>query len=293
MLQSHLCSCVCPEDANLQQKLRKTNMASEQGIALVEEQKWLDPISDVLQKAINGAFSSGGAAGQRIANALHGTWLGHPLHPVLTDVPIGAWTVALVLDIAEGSTGNKKYARGADAAITVGLIGAVGAAITGLTDWHKIDGKPRRLGITHGLLNTIAAGLYTSSLIARRRKSRSTGRVLSGIGYAIAATSAYLGGNLVYQERIGVDHTGDLELPDKFVGAIAETELKDGELKKADVAGVPVLLLRKGGKIEAIVERCSHLGGPLSEGELIENSVRCPWHGSRFCLETGRVLDGP
>jgi nitrite reductase/ring-hydroxylating ferredoxin subunit/uncharacterized membrane protein len=269
------------------------NMATEHSIAVIEKQGWLDPIGDVLQKTISTVFSSTGRTGQKIENALHGTWLGHPLHPALVHVPLGAWTTAFVLDIGESTTGNKKLGRAADAAITIGLAGAVGAAITGLTDWHKIDGKPRRLGLTHGLLNIAATTLHASSLVARRRKNRSAGRVLSGLGFAFAAVSGYLGGDLVYSERIGVDHTADLELPNKFIGAVSETEIKDSPMKKVDVAGIPVLLARHEGRIEAIVERCSHLGGPLSEGTLEDNSVRCPWHGSRFCLETGKVLDGP
>src|SRR5215472_954200 len=116
-------------------------MATEQSIALIEKQGWLDPIGNVLQRTVSTVFSSTGRTGRKVENALHGTWLGHPVHAALVHFPIGAWTTAMVLDIAESTTGNKKLGRGADAAIAIGLASAAGAAITGLTDWHKTDSK--------------------------------------------------------------------------------------------------------------------------------------------------------
>ncbi|HVF90622.1 MAG TPA: Rieske 2Fe-2S domain-containing protein [Blastocatellia bacterium] len=259
----------------------------------LDRQAWLEETSDALQPAIKECFEAGGEAGQAVKNFLHGKWLGHPLHPVLTDVPLGAWTAALALDAMEMTTGRKELGAGADAAIAVGLVGAVGAAVTGLTDWSETDGRARKVGITHGLLNLGAALLYGTSLAVRNRKSRNARVGLAMLGYAVSSASAYLGGHLVFGEQIGVDHTAHYHLPDGFARVLPDADLREGELKRADANGVPVLLVRRGGEIHALVETCSHLGGPLSEGKLEGNTVRCPWHGSRFCLEDGSVVDSP
>lgn len=269
-------------------------MTSEIPIEVVERQEWMDPVADGLQKALTRAYESSGGAGRRVKNFLHGTWLGHPLHPVLTDIPIGAWTAALVMDAIDASGAGKAYGRGADAAIGLGLVGAVASAVTGLTDWQAIDGRARRVGLAHGLLNLTGTALYTASWALRRgRGSRPSARALAAAGYAIAAFSAYLGGNLVYAKQIGVNHTAGEPLPEDFVPVIDEAELLEGQPRRALADGVKVLLLRRGGQIYAIAEVCSHLGGPLAEGEVAGLTVRCPWHGSRFSVETGEVIDGP
>lgn len=268
-------------------------MAPEDAIALIEEQDWLEPLENGLKNAISEAFSAAGPNGRKAENFLHGTWLGHPLHPVLTDIPIGAWTAALVLDALDAFSETDAYGRGADAALATGLAGAVGAALTGLTDWHKIDGKTQRLGLIHGLLNLTGAALCTTSLIKRKQDRRVEGRFYSLFGYTAALCSAWLGGILVYRKQIGVDHTAGEPLPREFVPALAETELPEGQLRRVTVDGVKVLLVRQNGEIRALAEVCSHEGGPLAEGKLEDGTVRCPWHGSRFSLEDGKVVDGP
>jgi nitrite reductase/ring-hydroxylating ferredoxin subunit len=127
----------------------------------------------------------------------------------------------------------------------------------------------------------------------RRNRERRAGREMAWLGLTISAVSAYLGGHLVYKEKIGVNHTADFSAPEEFVAVLAEAELPENQLRRVDAKGVPVLLVRKGGQIYAIAETCSHLGGPLSEGTLEDHAVRCPWHGSCFSLEDGRVLEGP
>src|SRR5690242_15460653 len=102
-------------------------MASEPPVDVVEKQEWLEPVETGLQNAVSAAYESAGPVGLKIKDALHGTWLGRPLHPVLTDIPIGAWTATVVLDIMEAS-GRKGYSRGADLTLKVGLVGAVAAA---------------------------------------------------------------------------------------------------------------------------------------------------------------------
>jgi nitrite reductase/ring-hydroxylating ferredoxin subunit/uncharacterized membrane protein len=256
------------------------------------QQAWLDPVAEPLTAAVHQAYEAGGETGRALKNAAHGVWLGHPLHPVFTDVPLGSWTTALALDAAESATGDPGYGRAADLAIGVGLAGAVGAAITGLTDWSETDGRARRAGLMHGLLNVSATSLYVISLALRRNRARAAGRACSAAGLAVAGVAAYLGGNLVYGERIGVNHA-DEGGPDKFTPAMASADLPADQPRKGEAGGVPVMLARQHDRVCALAEHCSHLGGPLSEGTLGRNSVVCPWHGSEFRLTDGRVLNGP
>lgn len=264
-------------------------------IARIARQEWLGTAGDAIQPAVIKAFEAGGDTGQEIKNFLHGTWLGHPLHPVITDIPVGAWTTAAVLDGLE-LLGKEKYAPGADAAVTVGLVGAMGAAVTGLTDWSGTHGEGRRLGLMHAMLNVGATALYVTSLILRRRKkTRGTAIGLSMLGYGVVSASAYLGGHLVFGKQIGVDHTATAAAyPEEFVAVLPENELAENSMRRVEAGEVPVLLARKNGVIFAIAHTCSHLGGPLSEGELLDDGrVRCPWHGSVFSLEDGSVQAGP
>lgn len=262
-------------------------------VGVIDRQRWLDRIGKPLESAVSGAFSRGGAPGQQVKDFLHGTWLGHPLHPALSDVPIGAWTAALVLDSLEVVSGRGEFGPGADAAVGVGLAGAVGSAVTGLNDWQHLHGRSQRVGLVHGVLNAGATLLYTASLLYRRRGSRGPARGLASLGYAVVTAAAYLGGDLVYDKHIGVNHTTREGLPREFVPVLDDTELREGELRCVDAKGAPVMLVRAGGRIHALANTCSHLGGPLCEGTLHEGGVVCPWHGSRFDLETGEVLDGP
>jgi nitrite reductase/ring-hydroxylating ferredoxin subunit/uncharacterized membrane protein len=268
-------------------------MATEALINAVEQQEALNRLSDQIQPFVRDAFKSAGPVGREVKNILHGTWLGHPLHPALTDVPLGAWTAALALDAMESISGRRELGAGADAAIAVGLVGAAGAAVTGLTDWSETDGRARKVGMLHGLMNAGATVLYTTSLILRRKKKRNAGIGFAMLGYAVSSASAYLGGHLVFGEQIGVNHAAAQEMPKEFVPVLPDAELQEGEMKRVDAAGVPVLLVRLEGAVCALAHTCSHLGGPLSEGKLEGDVVQCPWHGSRFNVKDGSVVDGP
>ncbi len=268
-------------------------MVSEALMKAVDQQEALDRLSDQIQPLVRDAFNSAGPAGREVKNILHGTWLGHPLHPALTDVPLGAWTAALALDALESISGRRELGAGADAAIAVGLVGAAGAAVTGLTDWSETNGRARKVGMLHGLLNVGATVLYTTSLVMRRKQKRNAGMGLAMLGYAVSSASAYLGGHLVFGEQIGVNHAASQEMPKEFVPVLPDAQLKEGEMKRADAAGVPVLLVRLDGAVCALAHTCSHLGGPLSEGKLEGDVVQCPWHGSRFNVRDGSVVDGP
>jgi nitrite reductase/ring-hydroxylating ferredoxin subunit/uncharacterized membrane protein len=273
--------------ATRERSLRELGEAAVRG---VERQDWLEPLAERLQRAVGAVYEAGGSTGRRIRDFLHGTWLGHPLHPVLTDIPLGAWTVAATLDLS--SRNGHGHERAADTAIGVGLVGAVGAAVTGLTDWQHTAAEDRRVGLLHGLLNLSATGLYALSFVLRLRGARGAGRATAGLGFTAALGAAYLGGHLVYRKRIGVDHAPRVEWDD-FVAVLPESELTESAPRRVETRGVPIVLVRRGGHTFALADQCAHLGGPLSEGRVDDAGIRCPWHGSRFALDDGRILEGP
>jgi len=262
-------------------------MGTEKIVRALGDQEWLDELAAPVQEAVRNLLP------RDLKNFLHGSALGHPLHPALIDLPLGSWTLAAILDGLELARGRDKT-RAADAAIKIGLIGAVAAAVAGLTDWSETDGRAKRIGMTHGVMNLAATGLYVTSLLLRR-KSRSKGIGVSMMAYAVATSSAFLGGHLTYGEQIGVDHTAtaDQEQPEKFTAVLDDEKLPAEKPTKVTADGVAVVLVRRGDTIYALRDTCTHLGGPLSEGKLEGDGIVCPWHGSRFCLADGRVLDGP
>lgn len=267
-------------------------MDSSNALSQLTDQPALDAIGEPLSRAIRGAYESGGAAGQTAKNLMHGVWLGHPLHPVFTDLPLGAWTTGLVLDTVGAMNRDPAMERAADVAIAVGLTGAAAAAITGLTDWSETSGHSRRTGLVHGLLNIAATTLYATALVLRKRGARASGQSFGLAGYGLAIGAAWFGGDLVYGQQIGVTHAATAE-PEEFTAVAAAAELADNSMIRARQGDADVLLARQRGRVCALVHSCAHLGGPLSEGTLKDGTVVCPWHGSEFRLDDGTVLNGP
>ena len=173
---------------------------------LAEQQSWLAPAEEPLQTAIRDLFHSlGDEAGHKLRNLLHGTWLNEPLHAVMTDVPVGSWTAAVVFDSLAALGAGKALDAAADASVVLGIVGAVGAAVTGMNDWADTDGPARRIGLVHALINTGALGIFAASALARRKpQGRVRGRSLAALGFVLAGVSAHLGGNLVYEHGVGV-----------------------------------------------------------------------------------------
>lgn len=263
-------------------------------VETIARQEPLDAPSQAVQGAIADAYAVGGPPARKLKNLLHGVAIGHPLHALLTDVPVGAWTAALALDALEVTTGREELRSGADTAMAVGLAGALGAALAGLTDWHVLgETRPRRIGFVHALVNVTATTLYGLALLLRRLGARRAGLALSLMGYGVISAGAYLGGVLVYEQKIGVEHTAAKSPPRTFVPVLAEASLNEGELQRADARGFPVLLTRRGQQVYALADTCSHLGCSLAKGRLEGDAVICTCHGSRFALHDGRVLDGP
>ena len=268
-----------------------TSVRRDAIVGTIGEQEWMKPVEKGLQKLIHKGFHFRG--GRQLKNFLHGTWIGHPLHVILTDVPIGAWTAAIVFDALDGMTTRPRYRSAADTAVGIGLVGALGAAATGLTDWQDIDPPARRIGLVHGLLNVASVALFGGSLLARHKGRRTSGKSLAVLGYAVSAVAARLGGNLVYGQKIGVDHTAEDKLPQEFTAVLPDADLREDKPFRTEHDGTPILLIRRGQQIYALAETCSHLGGPLSEGALDGDVIQCPWHGSRFSIRDGHVVDGP
>src|SRR5579884_3813076 len=247
----------------------------------VMEQKWLDSLGEPLQKTIDGIFSSMGNSGKQLKNLLNGTWLGHPLHPVITDVPVGAWTTSMVLDTAAAMTGNEGVATAADIAVGTGIAAAVGAALTGFTDWSDTYGKERKVGLLHGLLMGSTTVLYSLSLVSRLTGNRKTGTGLSNLAAAVLTAGAYVGGDEVFDIGYGVNHTAFLHGPREFVPVMAEADLAENKPTKGDAKGTPVMLVKLGETIYALGDTCVHAGCSLSGGTLDGASIICPCHGSQ------------
>ncbi len=258
----------------------------------ISRQKWLKPVEAALGATADALFLKDVPFGEKLRNFFHGTWFGHPLHPVITDVPLGAWTAATALDIYELATGDDHLARGSDVAVGIGLLGAAGAVVTGLNDWNYTYEKPRRVGALHAVINIAATACYLGSWWQRRNGCRRHGLTTGFAGFGLSLVGAYLGGHLVYNERIGVNHAPE-ELPHEFVPVMKEADLPDYKMVKAKADDIPILVVRRGGQILVMAEKCSHLGGPLSEGEFDGTSVVCPWHYSKFDIEDGHVIVGP
>jgi nitrite reductase/ring-hydroxylating ferredoxin subunit/uncharacterized membrane protein len=252
-------------------------------------QRWADPLAKRLQPLISRAVSP-----PAVHNFLDGVWLGAPLHPALTDVPVGAWTTALLLDGASVVTGDKALGAAADRALAVGTIAAVPAAVTGLNDMRDLLGQSRRIAMVHALANVLGLSLTTASLAYRHRGRRGLARGLSGLGYVTSSSAAHLGGKLSFALGIRVNRTVGQSVPESFVPVLDAAELHGDELRQVEVDGVPVLLARtRAGEVCALASTCTHLGGPLAEGTREGDTVTCPWHGSRFDLRTGAVVEGP
>lgn len=247
----------------------------------LEEMPWLDRVGDRVTALLQPLLQAPRAAG--VKDVLHGRWLGHALHPVLTDLPIGFWTSAFVLDVA----GAGRAARLLNAFACVSV---AGTAAAGVADWTATDGRERRLGLLHGLLNTAGLGLQLVALCSRHRRAY---RAWSWTGFAVSSAAAYLGGELVFDRGVMVNHDAWVAGPAEWTAALPEAELPEGEMRPAQIGGRTILLSRENGVISAIEDSCTHAGGPLHEGGLVDGVVTCPWHGSRFRVADGTCMGGP
>lgn len=246
-----------------------------------------------LAEAIHGLVMRGGAPARRVADALHGTGLGHPLHPILTDIPIGAWSLAALCDLVAAITGSPDAERAADTLIAAGAAAAVPTALAGAADYSTIPQQATATGALHGILNGSALGLYLLSLAARRGGQRGVGVGLALAAFGLVGAAGALGGDLVYRHKVGVNHSDQPEAEGDWEDVLAEIDLAEGAPQRVDVADAPVLLYREGERVWAIGAVCSHAGAPLDEGRPDGHCIQCPWHDSVFDMRSGAVVHGP
>jgi nitrite reductase/ring-hydroxylating ferredoxin subunit/uncharacterized membrane protein len=226
-----------------------------------------------------------------LKDLLSGTPLGHPLHPLLTDVPIGAFTAAAALDLFGGESAQP----GADKLVGLGLLSALPTAAAGAADWSDSYGPDQRVGAVHAVANVIGLGLYACSLRARRRGNRAAGTAFGLAGMTSMAVGGYLGGYLSHSRGVGVNNAFYQHAPEDWTAVLDDAELAEGATARAAAGDATVLLYRSNGAIHAIGSRCSHAGGPLEDGEVdaANCTVTCPWHQSVFRLTDGGVVHGP
>ena len=228
---------------------------------------------------------------------LHGGWLGHPLHPVLVQVPVGSWVSAGLLDAIP------PLRPAATVLIGTGVAAAVPASLAGAADWSEQGTGVRRLGAIHAVMNTAALGLYVGSLVARSKGRGTLGRVLSYSGLSIAGGSAAIGGHMSYAQSSGASHaaTAARALTTEWIDLGPLDDLPEGRptlrTGKGGSVAVPLAAVRRGGRVDVFVGACSHLSGPLYEGSVEQVSGKdclvCPWHGSAFDLDKGEPRRGP
>jgi nitrite reductase/ring-hydroxylating ferredoxin subunit/uncharacterized membrane protein len=227
-----------------------------------------------------------------VKDALSGTPLGHALHPLLTDLPIGTWTSATLLDVV----GGRAARPAAERLIATGILAAVPTAASGLNDWADTtpaDDGVRRMGAVHAVANVAALGLYAASLAARRSDRHGRGVALGLAGIGALAVGGHLGGHLSYAKAVGVDRNAFEAGPEDWEEVYDDAALPEGELRHAELDGRPVVLARRHGQVHALADTCAHRGGALSDGDLVGDCVECPLHGSRFRLSDGSVERGP
>ncbi|GAA1144605.1 hypothetical protein GCM10009630_49000 [Kribbella jejuensis] len=228
-------------------------------------------------------------ASDPVKNVLSGTWLGHQLHPVLTDLPIGAWTMATALDLTAGRRADDAARR----LVGIGVLTAVPAAAAGASDWSETYGGEQRVGIVHALANSTGTVLQVAAWFARRGGHRATGVALSATGLGITLGAAYLGGYLSFTRGVGVDHTAFQSAVTDWTDVAAVSAIQDDKPLRVTAGDVPVMLVRHNGELHALSATCTHAGGPLDEGQLVDGCIRCPWHSSTFRLDDGSVVRGP
>jgi len=271
----------------LQQQFR--NQVNE----FVENYPGFRQTSKDVARSIQDAIFARGESGRNVADVLHGKQIGHPLHPILTDITIGSWSLSLVFDIWSFLMRSPSSRKAADRLITLGVLSAVPTALAGITDFSAIKQDAAGHGAVHGMINTLALFFFWRSMKHRSRNYHFSGFLFSTLGLGLMTLSAWLGGELVYERRVGVSHLPEKQVADDWTPVLPDTDLMPNTPLRVEVDEYPILLYRRGNKISAITAQCSHAGGPLEKGSIKDGCVQCPWHQSVFDLTDGHVVHGP
>lgn len=253
----------------------------------------LDRAGDAVAHTIHDAVLRGGTGTRTLADMLHGTWLGHPLHPVLTDLTVGGWSLGLLFDLISLGNRTPRSEDIADALTTAGTVAAVPTILSGVADYSTIPQNASGVGLAHSVSNDVAFVLQLTSINARKKGKRGRAIALSGAAMLLATLGAWLGGHLVFDKKVGVNHAESGEEPAEWTPVLDEGSLLPEKPKRVEVAGTPILLYRHGEQIYAVGAVCPHAGAPLEEGDFSDGCVQCPWHDSVFDLVDGTVVHGP
>jgi nitrite reductase/ring-hydroxylating ferredoxin subunit/uncharacterized membrane protein len=253
---------------------------------------WLRTLSDWLTGVL-GPFRER-HQDKLLLELLHGgRWVGHPLHPALSDLPVGLWVGVVVLDATDRAPAPRRGLGAAGMISAAGILAAGATALTGLSDWAVSNDQDRRVGLFHGLLNTVALGLQCASLGTRIAGHRDTTRALAAASLTVTAAAGYLGGHLVFTKGVMVNRVAWAMGPRRWTRALQEADLPDDSPIAVEAEGRQIMLYRHDGRLYAIDNICSHAGGLLSRGPVANLTVTCPLHGSRFALANGCVSRGP
>jgi nitrite reductase/ring-hydroxylating ferredoxin subunit/uncharacterized membrane protein len=283
------------DSRRIRKLIRRTRPRERLLDRLVRSQGWLDPTAEVIQKAVGAFYDALGSPGKSLRNLMHGTTLlGHPLHPALSDVPIGAWTLGVLADWLWVATGRVPPVAG-DLALGLGLAAGALAAVSGYTDFHDTIGRERRTAALHGLTMTAVIAIEVVSLAMRLgAPSLRVGAILlSTVAWLVVLLGAFVGGHLTFGIGTAVNHNAFFDGPVDFVRVGSREDFPEGEMRRVDAGGLPVVLLRHHGLLHAIGAVCAHAGGPLEQGTVDGEVVTCPWHSSRFRFADGKVIGGP
>jgi nitrite reductase/ring-hydroxylating ferredoxin subunit/uncharacterized membrane protein len=255
-----------------------SSQAANRVSGAIESSAWLDGWADQVRRFLRPKLDRAG-----LRSLLSGSALGHPLHPLLTDLPIGCWSSAVLLDLTGKGRETSRFLLG------VGTLAALPTALSGWSDWLDTEGAEKRVGVVHAAGNLAGTALFLASWRARRRSR--DGRALALAGLVVASGAGWLGGHLAYAMGVGVDTNAFDAGPENWT-AIASKDATGG-LTRYEVSCTGIVLSDSPDGLFALADRCSHRGGPLSEGRVVGDCIVCPWHGSRFSLETGAVQVGP
>jgi nitrite reductase/ring-hydroxylating ferredoxin subunit/uncharacterized membrane protein len=262
----------------------------------LKDKKWLDGPAKSIQGIVHGFYKALGPLGKWLKDVMHGTKiLGHPLHPALTDIPLGAWLMGSIADYMAITT-NLLPRNAATVALSIGLVGALGSAVSGYTDFSETFGLERRAALVHGFTMTVVVLAQAVSVVFRLLGTSSLYPPAVGLatfGLVVAGLGMYLGGHVAYGFGTMVDRNAFLDTPRKPVVVGKPEDFEEGKPKRVEAGGMPVMITRYKGSLYAISATCSHAGGPLDEGDLNDDVVECPWHGSLFCITDGKVRGGP
>jgi len=250
---------------------------------------WARPFGDFNHRWLNALFRPI----HPIKDLLDGTWLGHPAHGAMTDLPIGALLLAVILDIVGQNAA-------ADIAVAATILFMLGAAVTGAADYADTDGTARTRATLHATLMVVALVILLVSLGLRAGgdANRTVAIALGIVAFLIVSAGAFVGGDVVYVLGNMVNRHAFRGAGTKWIrldvgGTTDLMQIPEATPTKAKAGINDLVLVRSGDTVNALHAVCAHAGGPLAEGTVVDGCIECPWHASRFRLSDGRLRRGP